>query len=274
MPLDSLIKSFGHSSQQVQLGCALITSTDIIQGQQLLNDCLFQCMQSGRADGSIHPLALFILGGAVDGGITYVFFDHLKRKFASGSEFLGFEQSANQFGQARFLKTNDAVDKLVKKHAKRRLYEDMINYRVATPGPSFITMLKSLRETMEILSKEPVLVDTGQYRPVYRQRTYTDMAAQIANDLSQQDNYIARVKTLRGEYTIRTNPLPTLMSEAQLAERIEEIKRRMREQRLCRPAHAVEEEVRIRHERLRQRNDAPPPSSTNRRRRPRPPDHT
>jgi hypothetical protein len=63
-------------------------------------------------------------------------------------------------------------------------------------------------------------LNTGQYQPVYRQRTYTDMEAQIANDLSQQENYIARVKTLRGEYTIRTNPLARLLTEEQLAERI------------------------------------------------------
>jgi hypothetical protein len=120
------------------------------------------------------------------------------------------------------------------------------------------------------------MVDTGQYQPVYRQRTYTDMTAQIANELSQQQNYTARVKTLTGEYTIRTNPLPPLLSEAKLNARIRQIKERMREQGLCRPAHEVEAEVRIRQEQLRQRNAAPPPPShtngANRRRyRPRPP---
>jgi hypothetical protein len=229
-------------------------------------------MQSGRADGFIPPLVLFTLGGAADSGITHVFYHDIKRDpFFTGHLFLGLYESANCFGHASFLNDTEAVAKLLKKHAKRRLYD-----RVGTPGPSFIAMLKSLRQTMEILATETerIMVDTGQYRPVYRQRTYTDMAAQIANELSQQDNYIARVKTLTGEHTLRTNPAPTLLSEAQLNARIEEIKRRMREQGLCRPAHEVEADVRIRHERLRQRNDAPPSSHTNRRRRPRPPDHT
>jgi hypothetical protein len=133
---------------------------------------------------------------------------------------------------------------------------------------------------MAILAKEPILVDTGQYKPVYRQRTYSDMAAQIANELSQQPNYTARAKLLTGEHTIRTNPLPPRMTEAQLTARIQQIKEHMREQGLCRPAHEVEEEVRLRHERLRERQAAPPPPShtngTNRRRyRPRPPEaHT
>jgi hypothetical protein len=90
-------------------------------------------------------------------------------------------------------------------------------------------MILDLRHCLTALAAAPLLTDTGLHKPIYRQRTYTDMTAQIANELSQQDNYIARVKTLTGEYTIRTNPAPTLLSEAQLAERIAYIKRRMRE---------------------------------------------
>ena len=275
MPLDTLLKSH-PSNQAFGFGVSLFSSPYAIQGQQLLNECLFECMQSGRADGFIPPLALFTLGGAVEPGITDVFYDDIKRDpFFSGPLFLGLNERANRFGRASFLNDTEAVAKLLKKHATRRLASSVFITRVTTPGPSFIAMLKSLRQTMELLAKEPILVDTGQYRPVFRQRSYADMTGEIANSLSQQDNYVARVKTLTGEHTIRTNPLPPLMTEAQLAERIGDIKRRMREQGLCRPAHEVEEEVRLRHERLRQRNDAPPPShsnGTNRRRfRPRPP---
>jgi hypothetical protein len=139
---------------------------------------------------------------------------------------------------------------------------------------SVVSLLTELRYCIRSLANEPILVDTGQYQPVYRQRTYADMEGEIANSLSQQENYIARVKTLRGEHTIRTKPLTTTLTEAQLAERIAEIQMRMREQGLCKPAHEVEVEVRLRHERLRERHDAPPPThtaGTNRRRyRPRP----
>jgi hypothetical protein len=137
-----------------------------------------------------------------------------------------------------------------------------------------VSMLTELRYTIQVLAHNPILVDTGQQVPRYKLRTFADQQNAIANDLSQQENYVARVKTLRGEHTIRTNPLSTLMTDVELAERIGDIKRRMREQGLCRPADEVEEEVRLRHEQLRQRNDAPPPSHTNgtnrRRYRPRP----
>ena len=273
MPLDTLMKSFGHSNQTFDFGFSLFSSPYAIQGQSILNECLFEAMQSGRADGFIPPLALFTLGGAAEPGITDIFYDDIKRDpFFSGHAFLGLYESANRFGRASFLTNKKAVDELVKKHAKRKLYSTISISRVTTPGPSFIAMLKSLRQTMELLAKEPIMVDTGQYRPVFRQRSYADMTGEIANSLSQQDNYVARVKTLTGEHTIRTNPLHTHMTDVELAERIGDIKQRMREQGLCRPAHEVEEEVRLRHERLRQRNDAPPPTHTNRRRfRPRPP---
>ena len=105
------------------------------------------------------------------------------------------------------------------------------------PGPAFIRMLRSLRETMAILAAEPVMVDTGQYQPVYRQRTYQDMENEIANSLSQLPNYHARVKLLTGEHTIRTHPAAPLLPEAQINERIAFIKKRMREQGYCKPAH-------------------------------------
>ena len=108
-------------------------------------------MQSGRADGFIPPLALFTLGGAAEPGITAVFYDDIKRDpFFTGHLFLGLYESANRFGRASFLTNTKAVDALVKKHAKRKIYG-----RVTTPGPSFIAMLKSLRQTMDILGKEP-----------------------------------------------------------------------------------------------------------------------
>jgi hypothetical protein len=279
MPLDTLIKSCGQSSRAFEFGFSLFQSSYALQGHRLLNECLFNCMQSGRADGFIPPLALFTLGGAAEPGITDVFYDDIKRDpFFYGHLFLGLYESANRFGRPNFLNDTEAVAKLLKKHAKRRLAESVFVSRVTTPGPSFIAMLKSLRHTMALLAKEPILVDTGQYQPVFRQRTYTDMAAQIANELSQQENYTARVKTLTGEeHTIRTNPLSTRLTDTA---RIQHIKEHMREQGLCRPAHEVEEEVRIRHERLRERQASPPPPShtngANRRRyRPRPPEaHT
>jgi len=269
MPLDTLLKSH-PSNQAFGFGVSLFSSTYAIQGQQLLNECLFECMQSGRADGFIPPLALFTLGGAAEPGITAVFYDDIKRDpFFTGHLFLGLYESANRFGQASFLTNTKAVDALVKKHAKRKLYG-----QVTTPGPSFIAMLKSLRQTMEILGKEPVLVDSGQYRPIYRQRSFNDVEAEVANLIKTQDNYVARVKVLTSEHTIRTAPPPPLLPDEQINDRINYIKNNMLNLGLCKPAHEVEEEVRLRHEKLLapDQNDSPPPTHTNRRRfRPRPP---
>jgi hypothetical protein len=104
------------------------------------------------------------------------------------------------------------------------------------------------------------------------------MEGQLSNELSSTlANFHAKVRLPSGEeHTIRTHPAPPLLSEEQVNERIRIIKNRMRELGYCKPVHEVEEEVRLRHERLRQRDSAPPPShttnGTNRRRyRPKPP---
>jgi hypothetical protein len=273
--LDTLHKTLTSSMHPLEFCCRTIRGFTAAEGKRLLNDALFSCMDTASADVFIHPLALFILSCAVGDGSHNVFDKHLKPSAFSGWQFTGLKDSAFQFGRADFLKNERAVAAFTKKHARKRYWDSIFSSHLITPGPAFIRMLRLLRQTMAVLAKEPVLTDTGLYQPVYRQRTYADMAGEIANSLSQQENYTARVKTLKGEHTIRTNLLTTTLTEAQLTERIGEIKGRMREQGLCRPAHEVEEEVRRRHERLRERNDAPPPSHTNgtnrRRYRPRPP---
>jgi hypothetical protein len=104
MPLDTLMKSVGHANRTFEFGCSFFSSTYAIQGQQLLNECLFNCMQSGRADGFIPPLALFTLGGAADRGITAVFYDDLKRDhpLCPSYQFFGLYESANCFGRPNF----------------------------------------------------------------------------------------------------------------------------------------------------------------------------
>jgi hypothetical protein len=123
-------------------------------------------------------------------------------------------------------------------------------------------MILDLRGCLAALAKNPLQTDTGQYKPVFRQRGFHDVEAEIANQIKTQDNYVARVKVLTSEYSIRTAPPPPLLPDEQIDERINYIKNNMLNLGLCRPAHAVEEEVRLRHERLKQQTDAPPPAST------------
>jgi hypothetical protein len=133
-------------------------------------------------------------------------------------------------------------------------------------------MLKALREVMAILSREPILVDTGQFQPKYQLRSYQDQENLVANEVSQLRNYTAKVKLLSGEHTIKTHPAPAMLPEREVEARIRAIKERMLREGVTRSAHAIEEEVRKRHEALRQRPpDVPPTPGTGRRPRVKPP---
>ena len=60
---------------------------------------------------------------------------------------------------------------------------------------------------------------------------------------------------------IKTNPAPPLLPEHEIEARIRAIKERMLREGVTKPAAVIEEEVRKRHETLRQRppGDTPPP---------------
>ena len=132
---------------------------------------------------------------------------------------------------------------------------------------AFARMLKAIRETMAVLAKDPILVDTGQFQPKYMLRTYIDQENLIANELSQLPNYTAKIRLLMGEHTIKTRPAPPLVSEREVEARIRAIKERMLRDGVTLPAAAIEEQVRKRHEVLRQRPpDVLPPTQPNGRR--------
>jgi hypothetical protein len=240
-----------------------LSDLQVQEGRKLLNQTLYACMNEANADVYIPMLAIYVLAAAQRDGREYVFSQYVISRPGNYHPILkDFKEPTRRLGAPSFLKPQEQAFflELCPRPKKYRWRAEAV-----------IDMIVDFRRCLTALAKDPLLTDTGLYKPIYRQRTYTDMQAQIANDLSQQENYIARVKTLTSEHTIRTNPLIPPMTEAQLTARIEAIKQHMREQGLCRPAHAVEAEVRQRHEQLRERNDPPPPSHTNRRRRPRPP---
>jgi len=236
--------------------------------QESLCNPLSACQRAGRADIFLPPLALFVLGGAVDDGITNVFYSDLRHRLTSGPEFIGFYQSANVYGKPDFLANKPEVNYLLKTQAKKRVWDDIFDSRIVTPGPSFIRMLTLLRQVMAILNREPIMVDTGQYRPRLQNRTYQDMENEISNFLSNQGNYQARVKILTQEYVIRTKPATETLTGNALSERLEAIKRHMRTLGHTRHYLEVEGEIRARHERLLGINASPPPATTNGRARP------
>jgi hypothetical protein len=116
-------------------------------------------------------------------------------------------------------------------------------------------------------------VDTGQFQPKYQLRTYSDQENLVANELSQLQNFHAKVRLLSGEHTIKTRPALPLVSEREVEARIRAIKERMLRQGYTTPAAAVDEAVRKRHEQLRQRPPEvlPPTQPTGRRGRVKPP---
>jgi hypothetical protein len=154
-----------------------------------------------------------------------------------------------RFGRADFLTDQRAVSQLLWEHDKRRYRKKGI----PSPAERFVRMLRLLRQTMEILAKEPILVETGQYQPKYQQRTYADMVGERANELSAKlPNYHARVRLPSGEeHVVKTHPAPQGLTGERLAARITRIKRLNRFVGITRPAAEIAEEIRTRHERLR-----------------------
>ena len=102
MPFHALIQKVGNATQPFQLGCALMNSYQVIEGQKRLNDALATCMREGKPDVTIDPLALLVLGGAVDSEITNVFRHDLRYEIFDTVEMKGFYDHAYRLGRPRF----------------------------------------------------------------------------------------------------------------------------------------------------------------------------
>jgi hypothetical protein len=265
MPLDSLLRQYANSPHLCNLGCAPVLPALVIEGQRQLNACIARCMREGTAAIDIPGLALFVLGGASAADSTYVFYHD--RLFSMGYvPLVGLSSDANVVGRADFLSSETRAMDFLRQCARTSFFEwrETVDTRVF----AFVRMLKSLRATLAVLAKAPILTDTGLFQPKYQLRTYQDQENLVANELSQLPNYTAKARLLSGEHTIKTHPAPALVSEQEVEARIQAIKERMLLQGYTTPAREVEEEVAKRHEALRARppDDTPPPLHTNRRR--------
>jgi hypothetical protein len=252
-PLEADIQRWGHTQSVFLFGCAECRGGDLVEARRLINNALFEAQETGRADGFVHPQALFFLVGQINTRGTYVFFDHLTRGFIETAEFLGLEPSANVFGRGDFLENKEAIDRLLSTHDTRGFFGVLRNRPLNAPvATAFLRMLRDLRAALAVLSKEPIMVDTGAYAPKYQMRTYADMEGKISNYLANQENYTAKVKIVSsGEYTIKTRPAPQSLTGSALAERIEAVKRHCRALGLTRHYTEVIEELQKRTEYLR-----------------------
>ena len=253
IPLDALTRyiatMMGHS---LDIGPLSIRHLHVTQARGLLNETLATCMRTSRSDLFLEPLLLLILGAAAGTGIPWVFKNHCKRNFPELGEFNGFRTSARQFGEPHFLENTQALNALAQRHATKTVHSQSAGHNIhQTPGPSFIDMLTLLRQTMAVLAKGPILVDTGQFQPKYQMRTYADMEGEIANSLANQENYHAKVKIVNaGEFTVKTRPAPDGLTGDALTERIQAVKRHMRALGYTRHYTEVMEELRKRQEQL------------------------
>jgi hypothetical protein len=269
MPLESLLRQYANSPGLCNLGCAFVLPAHLIEGHRQLNEAFATCMRERRSDVFLAPWALFILGGAVDPEkITYCFFQDLRRELGY-LPILGFERAAQRYGSPAFLaKEARRADDMafLRKGARTSIFERKAT--VEARVSAFIRMHTALRQTLAVLAKDPIFVDTGQFQPKYQLRTYADQENLVANELSQLPNYHAKARLLSGERVLKTHPAPALVSEQEGEARIRAIKERMLREGYTKSAAEVEEEVAKRHEALRARppDDAPPPLNTNRRR--------
>jgi len=226
-------------------------------------------MREGNPEVFIHPLALFIIGASQQTGSHFVLAPYCyKQSFFGDDTLIGVGSGANYLGAGAFLKNERAVASLLSTYAKKRAYSPGAGCKILMhPGPAFIALLTLLRQTFEVLAKEPLMTATGLYQPKYRLRSYQDQENLVANTLSSQlPNYHAKVRLLTREHTIKTRPAPALVSEQEVDARIQAIKERMLLQGYTRAAQAIEEEVAKRHEALLQRPpEVVPPIHTGRR---------
>jgi hypothetical protein len=144
-----------------------------------------------------------------------------------------------------------------------RVIETLRPYYTGKKAPHLqrcIDFFTSLRKTMEVLSLDPILVDTGQHEPIFdKPRTYADMQNEIATRLSTLPNYQAKVRMVNSEALVQTLPPTPHMSDELLTARHERVKDQTRKL-YCRERMEVEEDITQRQETLMQPIIEPPKS--------------
>jgi hypothetical protein len=237
------------ASYAYSLGCTIsLSAQQVIRGRELLNETFYQAMLEKRSDLPVPTLALYILAVAQEDGREYILSKWVTKSFG---DLTGFKPGAEKFGKPSFVTplTSQAYLSQITKGWKKR-YVWM--------AEAMVSMLKETRYCMEVLSREPIMVDTGKMQQRYQMQTHADREAEIGKEIALQQNFTARVKLVTGgEYTLRTKPAPQGLTGAALAERIETVKRHCRALGLTRHYTGVIEELRKRQEFLFGLGDTP-----------------
>ena len=110
----------------------------------------------------------------------------------------------------------------------------------------------SLLNVMRVLAKEPIMVDSKQYEPIYDQAlTNAGVQNQIATELTSLPNYQAKIKMVNGETWIETLPPMQGLSGNLLEARLTRVREQTRTC-YCRKRTDVENDIKLRQEQLSQ----------------------
>jgi hypothetical protein len=121
--------------------------------------------------------------------------------------------------------------------------KDDWTYSVLSAFDDAIDFVVALRKFMEALAEEPIMVDSGKWEmKPGTQRTYADVANEIASALANFPNHTARVKCEGSEHVIKTLPPERGLTWRELQERLDRIQAQTRTN-YCRPRSEVEQEI-------------------------------
>jgi hypothetical protein len=225
-----------------------LSARQVVRGRELLNESLYKAMIEKRSDLLVPTLALYILAVAQEDGREYILSNWVTKSFG---DLTGFKPGAEKFGKPWFVTPVNSqayISQITKGWRKRYVWL----------AEAIISMLKETRYCMEVLAKDPIMVDTGKMQPRYQMQTHADREAEIGKEIALQQNFTARVKLVTGgEYTLRTKPAPPGLTGAALTERIEAVKRHCRALDYTRHYTEVIEELRKRQEHLFGLGDTP-----------------
>ncbi len=249
-----------------------LTNRDILKGREELNTTLYRCMSEGSAHFLIPPLALYMLSVAQQDGREYTFYPFIKLGSLAPPyyqpgylDLQEFKEESGVFGHLVFISEEYAA-KFIASRERKGFFGSVTreSQQQMEAAKRVIHMITELRYTMEVLTTQPILVDTGQYQAKYQNRTFADRENEIARDLTQQPNFQAKAKLLSGECVFKTKPAPYVLSGSQLTARLHQIQEQMRspERRICRAYQEVEQEIRERQEKLQSNfsSHEPPPT--------------
>lgn len=157
-------KKYDHFPEQDGLWDVIYLSrVDIQNARELLNDCLYRCMTTQSHLLHVHPLALYMMAVARwDGSVTVL--DHFMKKDwfpVPPRNYEGFKKEAERFGRPDFM-DDDNIEAFMASFREKDKWL----------GTCMVNMVRELRYTMEVLAKEPIEVDTGQYVPKKQDRTH------------------------------------------------------------------------------------------------------